>query len=227
MNTSLKGKTAVVCGSTQGIGLATANQLASMGARIILVARNEEKLKNALGQLPSNENHAYVSADFSKPTELKNKIEDWAKNNVAHILVNNTGGPKGGPIIDAAIDEFTAAFIQHLICNHIIVQGHDFRRSLFKSVFDAEICRRSPIEIPVTGQTPNLRKFSGKHFIRAIRRSIVYNNDLKVSKGLPFQRIQTIPRKINSVINRYNYIQHLFFHRDHSIFFQHLGCHLD
>jgi 3-oxoacyl-[acyl-carrier protein] reductase len=123
MNTSLKGKTAVVCGSTQGIGWATANQLASMGARIILVARNEEKLKNALGQLPSNENHAYVSADFSKPTELKNKIEDWAKNNVAHILVNNTGGPKGGPIIDAAIDEFTAAFNQHLICNHILVQA--------------------------------------------------------------------------------------------------------
>ena len=44
MNLDLANKTAVVCGSTQGIGLAAAKELANMGANLILVARNEDKL---------------------------------------------------------------------------------------------------------------------------------------------------------------------------------------
>ncbi|MGB0425198.1 MAG: SDR family NAD(P)-dependent oxidoreductase, partial [Flavobacteriales bacterium] len=44
MNLNLKGKKAVVCGSSQGIGWATAMELASLGANIVLVARNEAKL---------------------------------------------------------------------------------------------------------------------------------------------------------------------------------------
>jgi 3-oxoacyl-[acyl-carrier protein] reductase len=123
MTLDLKGKTAVVCGSTQGIGLATAQQLAKLGAKLVLVARNEDKLKSVLSQLDGNENHEYISADFNHPDDLKAKIVKWASNNTAHILVNNTGGPKGGPIIDALPEEFTNTFTQHLICNHILVQS--------------------------------------------------------------------------------------------------------
>lgn len=123
MEINLTGKTAVVCGSTQGIGLETARQLAAQGAKLVLVARNEAKLNNAVSQLPGNEKHEYICADFTQPQELKSKIVAWATSNTAHILVNNTGGPKGGPIIDAAVDEFTDAFTQHLICNHILVQA--------------------------------------------------------------------------------------------------------
>ena len=122
----LTGRTAVVCGSTQGIGLATAKKMATMGANLVLVARNEEKLKQALTDLPTNanQNHSYLVADFSNPLALKFLIQDWVdKGNIANILVNNTGGPKGGPIKDAAIEEFTDTFNQHLICNHILVQA--------------------------------------------------------------------------------------------------------
>jgi len=122
----LTGRTAVVCGSTQGIGLATAKKMATMGANLVLVARNEEKLKLALNDLPasSNQHHSYLVADFSDPLALRTLIQDWVdKGNVANILVNNTGGPKGGPIKDAAIEEFTDTFNQHLICNHILVQA--------------------------------------------------------------------------------------------------------
>jgi 3-oxoacyl-[acyl-carrier protein] reductase len=38
-------------------------------------------------------------------------------------LINNTGGPKSGPIVDAEVSEFLAAFNQHLICNHILMQA--------------------------------------------------------------------------------------------------------
>ena len=47
MNLSLKGKYALVCGASQGIGLAAARELAGLGARITLLARNEERLKSA------------------------------------------------------------------------------------------------------------------------------------------------------------------------------------
>ena len=45
MNISLKGKTALIGGSTQGIGLAIAQLFADCGANIVLLARNAEKLK--------------------------------------------------------------------------------------------------------------------------------------------------------------------------------------
>ena len=122
----LSKKTAVVCGSTQGIGKATAIKLANMGANVVLLARNEEKLQELLKQLTTSENqkHTYLVSDFSKPEELKQIISKFvAEGNKVNILINNTGGPKGGPIKDATTEEFINTFNQHLICNHILVQA--------------------------------------------------------------------------------------------------------
>lgn len=122
----LLGKQAVICGSTQGIGLATAELMASRGANVVLVARNEERLKEIADHLPkeNGQSHTYLVADFSQPDNLKEVIMDFvSKGNKPHILVNNTGGPKGGPIVNAEVEEFYSAFTQHLICNHILVQA--------------------------------------------------------------------------------------------------------
>ena len=122
MNLKLKNKNALVCGSTQGIGKATAILLAEEGANVTLIARNEEKLKAVLAELPNNNQcHSYLVADFSNPKELKKILE--ASNLQFHILVNNTGGPAGGPIFNAKIEEFESAFTQHLKCNHVLVQA--------------------------------------------------------------------------------------------------------
>ncbi len=121
-----KNRTALVCGSTQGIGFAVANQLAKNGYNLILMARNEEKLTSALARLDNSlgQEHQYLVADFSKPTELKSVIDAFIqKGNRVHVLVNNTGGPKGGLIKDAAPEEFINTFNQHLICNHILMQA--------------------------------------------------------------------------------------------------------
>jgi 3-oxoacyl-[acyl-carrier protein] reductase len=118
--------TALVCGSTQGIGKSTAIKLAEMGFDIVLLARNENKLKETLLELPCQKEqiHEYLVADFSNPNGLKNIIDNYLKNgNFINILINNTGGPKGGPIIKADITEFINTFNQHLICNHILVQA--------------------------------------------------------------------------------------------------------
>jgi len=118
-------KRAIVCGSTQGIGKASAIELASMGASVTLIARNEEKLRTVLDELdPSRgQKHNYIAADFSNPQELKNKVEEYISSHVVEILVNNTGGPPAGLAINAKPEDFVKAFSEHLLCNHILTQA--------------------------------------------------------------------------------------------------------
>jgi len=125
MNLSLEGKTAIVCGSTQGIGLACAVELALLNATCVLIARNEESLKQAIEKLDTakNQKHRYIVADFSKPLQLKAAIENFMEQNIVHILINNTGGPPPSPIVDSSEDDFLNAFNQHLICNHILTKA--------------------------------------------------------------------------------------------------------
>ncbi|QNK61839.1 SDR family oxidoreductase [Pedobacter sp. PAMC26386] len=125
MNLSLLNKNAVICGSTQGIGLATATILASLGANCILIARNEESLINALKELPltQGQQHAYAVADFSSPASVEAAIQKIVANQQIEILINNSGGPKPGPITDALTSDFEQAFSQHLICNHLLVNA--------------------------------------------------------------------------------------------------------
>ena len=125
MNLSLEGKWAVICGSTQGIGLAVAEELAALGANCILMARNEESLKEAISKLEisNRQLHAYHVADFSKPDEVARGINEIVAARTIHILINNTGGPPAGPIYEAKEEEFIKAFNQHLICNHLLAKA--------------------------------------------------------------------------------------------------------
>jgi 3-oxoacyl-[acyl-carrier protein] reductase len=125
MNLDLKGKRAVVCGSTQGIGKASAVELAGLGASVTLVARNEEKLKTVLNELSvsQGQKHDYLVADFELPDQLKERIDSFARDRIAHILINNTGGPPAGLAIDASPEAFLKAFSAHLICGQILVQA--------------------------------------------------------------------------------------------------------
>jgi 3-oxoacyl-[acyl-carrier protein] reductase len=122
LSLSLEGKTALVAGSTQGIGLASAQALASLGASCVLIARNEESLKAAVAGLDASkgQKHQYLVADFQKPDEVQVQVSGFVKHTPVHILVNNSGGPAGGPVTEAKPEAFLQAFSQHLICNHLI-----------------------------------------------------------------------------------------------------------
>ncbi|MDR6808251.1 3-oxoacyl-[acyl-carrier protein] reductase [Dyadobacter sp. BE34] len=126
MNLDLTGKTALVCGSTQGIGLAAAVELALLGANVTLVARNEEKLREAVEDLDTSlgQLHRYVVADFADHEAVKSAIENYLRLcPEVHILVNNTGGPSGGPIIEAEADQFLKTFQMHVINNQFLAQA--------------------------------------------------------------------------------------------------------
>jgi 3-oxoacyl-[acyl-carrier protein] reductase len=101
-------------------------ELAAMGANVTLVARNEQSLKQVKSELHTNGSqlHSYLCVDFSEPNKLKELAEQFVqRSGPVHILVNNTGGPAAGPIINAKTDEFISAFSNHLLCNHILVQA--------------------------------------------------------------------------------------------------------
>jgi 3-oxoacyl-[acyl-carrier protein] reductase len=125
MNLTLIGKRAIVCGSTQGIGKASAMELAQLGASITLIARNEEKLKMVIKELVVDQcqQHEYLIADFDFPDQVKRAIQQFSKTQTAHILINNTGGPPAGLAIDAGPEDFIKAFNSHLVNGQILVQA--------------------------------------------------------------------------------------------------------
>jgi 3-oxoacyl-[acyl-carrier protein] reductase len=125
MHLSLEGKNAVICGSTQGIGLAIAEELALLGANCTLFARNEEALKAAVKNLDIalRQQHNYLVADFSKPDNVKKAIEQRLQSGPVHILINNTGGPPPGSVLDATEEAFLQAFNQHLIVNQVLTKA--------------------------------------------------------------------------------------------------------
>lgn len=126
MNLDLTGKTALVCGSTQGIGRASAIELALLGANVVLMARNEATLQTTLADLDSSrgQHHQYAVADFSQPGNVSESLGKLlTKTPVIHILINNTGGPAGGLLIEAQADAFVQTFHNHLLNNQTLVQA--------------------------------------------------------------------------------------------------------
>jgi 3-oxoacyl-[acyl-carrier protein] reductase len=121
----LEGRRALVCGSTQGIGRASAEAIAAAGAQVVLLARSPQQLHVVRDALPSpsRAGHDVLVADFSDPGAVRTAVSGYlAAHPPFHILVNNAGGPPPGPVLDATDEAFRAAFSMHLLCNQALVQ---------------------------------------------------------------------------------------------------------
>ena len=127
MNLTLENKHAIVCGSSDGIGKASALIMAQRGCELTLVARNEKKLNTTLSELNTERGqvHEIVCVDFNQPNNLKKKVASHLKSlgKPVDILVNNSGGPHGGLLIEADENEFRVAFERLLICNQIMAKA--------------------------------------------------------------------------------------------------------
>jgi len=124
MNIDLRKKHALVCGSSRGIGRASAIALATMGCQVTLLARSPEKLVETLHLLPKNhgQEHQMLIADTSNLQNLHEKVREHVAAHPVQILVNNSGGPSPGAILQATSEDFMQAYTQHLLANQVLVQ---------------------------------------------------------------------------------------------------------
>ena len=125
MNIALKNKYALVCGGSKGIGLASAIELSKLGCNVTLLARNPDSLGEAIKQLDKSQGqiHRFISVDQSNPTEVSKRLSTIGQG--FHILVLNSGGPKGGRMIDASLEDLQIGFDSLLLSNQVIVK-HSF-----------------------------------------------------------------------------------------------------
>ncbi len=100
MDLGIRGRVAVVCGSSQGLGRAVAETLAEEGARVVVNSRSPEKLaatRKAIADATGAEVEA-VAANLTDPEAVTALIEGAEKAfGQVDILVTNTGGPPSGP----------------------------------------------------------------------------------------------------------------------------------
>jgi len=118
---------ALVGGSTQGIGRAVAEALATQGATVTLLARHEARLREAAATLPTpgGQAHDFLVADFTDPAQVAAVVGEYLAAHPAgfQILVNNTGGPAAGPLLAAPGAAFEVAFRQHVVCSQLLAQA--------------------------------------------------------------------------------------------------------
>jgi 3-oxoacyl-[acyl-carrier protein] reductase len=126
MDLDLTGRHALVCGGSLGIGRAAAAELARLGADVTVLARSREPLEAAMAALPKThaaQAHASVAVDMSDAADLAARIAPLAAARPIHVLVNNTGGPAGGPAHTADPEAYLAAFGQHLVAAQVLLQA--------------------------------------------------------------------------------------------------------
>ncbi len=97
MRIDLKGKTAIVCGSSSGMGLAIAETLDKAGANVAMFARRRQLLEREADRIGA----LAVQGDLTSPRDLRNLVARTVSTfGGIDILVNNGGGPLPGPAID-------------------------------------------------------------------------------------------------------------------------------
>lgn len=117
----LLGRKALVCGASEGIGLASARSLAALGAEVTLLARREDALRAALAGLDAShgQRHGFIVADM---LDLKAVLPAIAGAGFG-IVVNNSAGPAGGALQNADEAQLLTVFRQHVIGAQQLLQA--------------------------------------------------------------------------------------------------------
>ncbi|MEO8779611.1 MAG: SDR family oxidoreductase [Rhodanobacter sp.] len=126
MQLDLSGRHALVCGASQGIGNACAIELALLGASVTALARRGDVLADVVDSLPrthAGQRHDFLVADTGDTAALRSLADALVAASPVHILINNSGGPPPGSILDATVQGFLDALRHHLLANQMLVQA--------------------------------------------------------------------------------------------------------
>ncbi len=125
MNFDIKGKVAIVGGSSKGLGKACAVALAKEGVNIVLCARNEEALRKTRTEIESlGVEVLALSVDMASAEDNQRIIDEpIRKFGRIDILVNNSGGPKPGTFRDISDDDLDDAYNSVLKYNIRMIKG--------------------------------------------------------------------------------------------------------
>lgn len=123
MRVDLQGQWALVGGASQGIGQATARVLAEAGARVILMSRRLEVLEATRAMLPDPKTHKVFPVDLERVQDASMTLARIVnETGPISIWVNNTGGPRSGPLGEATPDELERAFRGHMLSSQAILR---------------------------------------------------------------------------------------------------------
>jgi 3-oxoacyl-[acyl-carrier protein] reductase len=102
----LSGRTAIVCGASSGMGLATAEALAAEGANVAMFARRRDLLEREAERIGA----LAVRGDLRDPSQLARLVERTVDAfDGIYILVHNGGGPPRGSALEASDDDLESA----------------------------------------------------------------------------------------------------------------------
>ncbi|MBF8258714.1 MAG: hypothetical protein HW377_1088 [Actinobacteria bacterium] len=113
MELGLRGKTALVCAGSKGIGRASAEALSAEGARVAICARNGEVLSRTADEISARTGNPVlpVRADLTDAGEIDSLFARIREAfGTLHILVNNAGGPPPSGFLGADDEDWLKAF---------------------------------------------------------------------------------------------------------------------
>jgi 3-oxoacyl-[acyl-carrier protein] reductase len=135
MELGLKGKVALITAASAGLGFATAKELATEGATVVIAGRSEEKLQSARDVISQTTGATVKTsvADCSCATDIERLVVDTeAEYGRIDILINNSGGPPSAPFVEFSDDEwhraFDAKFLPQVRCARAVLPGMSRRK---------------------------------------------------------------------------------------------------
>lgn len=188
MDTSNQRKKALVTGSTKGLGLAIAQQLAGAGYDVFLGGRNEEELRAVAAQLDKDNagtRAAYATADLSNKSSVIQyalAVQKWSSH--LDVLVNNAGIYLPGDVTTEADGQ-----LEKLIETNLYSAYHLTRQLLpairkSKEAHIINMCSIASLDAYPGGGSYSISKFALLGFNKALRLELMQEG-IKVSAILP------------------------------------------
>jgi 3-oxoacyl-[acyl-carrier protein] reductase len=180
MNLGIEGRTAIVCGSSQGLGLACAQALSAEGVNVILNGRDRAKLKKAADEFRETA-RGTVSAVAADISTIEGREQLLAAAPECDILINNNGGPK--PAYFADVDHATwmavieANMVAPLMLTRAVLAGMKERRfGRIVNITSAMVTTPRPHMAPSAGARAGLTGAMKALALEVARFNVTINN---------------------------------------------------